>query len=365
VRETFLVTGGAGFIGSHLVDALTASGRRVVVLDDFSTGRIENLEQAMKSGMVEVVEGSTCDSELVDRAIAEADACFHLASAVGVELIVEQTLDSLIQNVRGSENVLVAAADHGTRLLFASTSEIYGKDSEGALSEESDRHLGPLQKSRWSYAVSKGFGESLAYALHHERGAEMLVARIFNTVGPRQSGNYGMVLPRFVRQALDGEDLTVHGRGVQSRCFVHVLDTVDALLRLIDRDAALGAAWNVGSDQEVEIIELARRVIASADSPSGVRLVPFDDAYGEGFEELGRRRPDASALRELTGWVPTLTLDDAIADVISFERERGVPSAAMNGHSERSAAQVAERSAAQAAFPAAAPTSAGRSPDDG
>ena len=319
----YLITGGAGFIGSHLVDALVAKGDAVVVVDDLSTGRLENLAPALTTGRVEFVEGHTGDVELVDDLMASADACFHLASAVGVQLIVDRAYDSLVKNVRGSDVVMHAAAHHGVRLLFSSTSEVYGKNSQGALTEDADRLLGPPQLSRWSYATAKAFGESLAYGLCSEHGARISCVRLFNTTGPRQTGAYGMVLPTFVRQALANEDLTVHGDGVQTRCFAHVSDAVRALLTLIDREDVVGRVFNVGAGNEMPIIELARRVIERSGSTSEIILVPFDEAYGAGFEELGRRKPDTSSLTELTGWRPELSVDDAIDDVIAYEREAG------------------------------------------
>jgi UDP-glucose 4-epimerase len=322
-----LVTGGAGFVGSHLVDALVGRGDRVVVLDDLSTGRASNLEGALRSGRVEFIEGSTTDADLVESAVADADRCFHLASAVGVELIVDNELESLRANVRGAENVLLACAETGVSVLVASTSEVYGKHSDGPLHELSDRVLGPPQLSRWSYATAKSFAEALAYGLHRERGVDTRVARLFNVVGPRQTGAYGMVLPRFVQQAIDGEDLTVYGDGVQTRCFCHVADVVEALLLLIEADGAVGRPFNVGADTEISITELARRVIERSDSRSAIRFVPFEAAYGDGFEELGRRRPDTSALRALTGWEPLLTLEDAIDDVITSARAAATPAA--------------------------------------
>jgi UDP-glucose 4-epimerase len=335
-----LVTGGAGFVGSHLVDALVARGDWVVVLDDLSTGRFANLAPAIQSGRVEFVEGSTSDAELVAELVGDADVCFHLASAVGVHLVVENELDSLLRNVRGAENVLTACADSGTRVLIASTSEVYGKHSDGPLHELSDRVLGPPQLSCWSYATAKSFAEALAYALHRERAAETIVARLFNVVGARQTGAYGMVLPRFVRQALDGEDLTVYGDGVQSRCFSHVADVVEAMLVLVDTDAALGRPFNIGADTEIAITELARRVLERCKSTSGISFVPFEDAYGEGFEELGRRKPDASALRALTGWEPLLTLDEAIDDVVAYELAGWEPDTIGAGRAQAEAARL-------------------------
>ena len=331
-----LVTGGAGFIGSHLVDALIERGHFVTVLDDLSTGSLRNLEMASRTGRLQFVEGTTSDAELVEELLSEADVCFHLASAVGVQLIVDNGVSSLLRNVHGAENVLSAAARHDVRVVFASTSEVYGKDSQGALHEESDRLLGPPQLSRWAYAISKEFGESLAFGLHREEGAESIVVRFFNTTGPRQTGKYGMVLPRFVGQALTGQNVTVYGDGVQSRCFAHVQDTVDALLALIDRDDAVGRAFNIGSDHEVPIVELARQVIERSHSGSEIEFIAFDDAYGEGFEELGRRKPDTTALNELTGWEPTLTLDDIIDDTADYQRWVGGIPATVNGRRFRS-----------------------------
>jgi UDP-glucose 4-epimerase len=320
-----LVTGGAGFIGSHLVDALAARGDRVTVLDDLSTGRLENLSQWSDSDAVEIVEGSTRDAALVDELVEPSELVFHLASAVGVQLIVDRPLDSLLGNVRGTEHVLCSAAGHGRKVLFTSTSEVYGKNSIGALTEDADHILGSPFKSRWAYAIAKGFGEALAHGLFQAHAAQVVVARLFNCVGPRQTGQYGMVVPRFVRQALAGEDITVFGNGTQTRCFAHVADTVRALLQLSEHPEAVGKVFNVGADQELPIIELARRVTERCGSESRVQLVPYEDAYGAGFEELGRRKPDTSALHELTGWTATRTIDDAIDDVILHEQSRPSP----------------------------------------
>lgn len=252
--------------------------------------------------------------------MAQVDGCFHLASAVGVQLICDRPLDSLLKNVRGCDVVIEAAARRGVRLLYTSTSEIYGKDSVGSLSEESDRLLGSPQKGRWSYATAKVFGEMLAYGYAREHGAEATVVRLFNTVGPRQTGVYGMVVPSFVRQALRGEDLSVYGDGTQSRCFAHVFDSVGAIVSLFHNDGALGEVFNVGATMEITISELAQRVIERTESTSQITYVPFEEAYEEGFEELGRRKPDTTALEELTGWRPELTIDDAIDDVAAYMR---------------------------------------------
>jgi UDP-glucose 4-epimerase len=314
------VTGGAGFIGSHLVEALAARGDQVLILDDLSTGDRHNVEHLLHSGSVELVTGSILDAELVDGCVRSADACFHLASAVGVQLVVSQPLDTLLCNVRGTDIVISAAVRHKRRLLFTSTSEVYGKNSEGSLDEQSDRILGSPFKARWGYSTAKAFGEALAHGYSREQGAEIVVARLFNTVGPRQKGAYGMVLPRFVHQALSGEDLTVYGNGTQSRCFVHVADTVHALSLLIESDAALGDVFNVGSSREVPIIELAAKVIDRTGSSSRVQLIPYESAYGEGFEELGRRKPDTSRIERLTGWKVSRSLDETIDDTIAYAR---------------------------------------------
>lgn len=316
-----LVTGGAGFVGSHLVEALTARGDSVLVLDDMSTGSRANLEGAGPD--LEIVEGSILDADLVDDCMRSADLCLHLAAAVGMKLVMAQPLRTLETNVRGNDVVIATAARHRRKLVFTSTSEVYGRNDEGPLAETADGVLGSPFKARWAYAISKSFGEVLAYAHHRETGSPMVVARLFNVVGPGQTGAYGMVLPRFVRQALAGDPLTVYGNGVQSRCFAHVQDVVRALVLLADADEASGGVYNVGSADEVPIIELARRVIERTGSESEVELVPYDEAYGEGFEEMWRRKPDTSELRQLTGWRPELNIDQAIDDVIAWELGAG------------------------------------------
>jgi UDP-glucose 4-epimerase len=315
----YLITGGAGFIGSHVVDGLTTRGDSVLVLDDFSTGDRSNLEHALSSNLLEVVEGSVLDETLVDDCVEAVDACLHLASAVGVQLVVSRPLETLRRSIRGTDIVVSAAARHRRPLTFTSTSEIYGKQSDGAVREDADRILGPPDKLRWSYATAKSFGEALIYSYVREHGCRMTVVRLFNTVGPRQSGAYGMVLPRFVRQALTGNDVTVYGNGTQTRCFAHVLDVVHGILLLLDDERGSGRAFNIGCSTEIPIVELARRVIERTGSDSAIRLVPYEDAYDDGFEELGRRKPDTTALQQLTGWRPSRTVDDAIDDVIAYE----------------------------------------------
>jgi UDP-glucose 4-epimerase len=318
-----LITGGAGFIGSHLAEALRQEGRceSLVLLDDLSTGKAEHIS-ALAGGQADLVQGSVKDPGLVDELMTEADVCVHLASPVGVERVVNDPLETLTSGVEGSNVVIRAAARRDVRLVFSSTSEVYGKRSNGALAEQDDLILGPPSKSRWTYAIAKSYGEALIAGSHDRDGLDGIVARLFNTVGPRQTGRYGMVLPRFVAQALRGEDLTVYGSGAQTRCFTHVHDTVAAILALCDCDQANGRTFNIGSSTPVTIIELARLVIERANSSSGIVLVPYEEAYGDGFEELGRRRPDTTALRHLTGWQPRYTIEDAIDDVIAYERPR-------------------------------------------
>lgn len=318
----YLITGGAGFIGSHLADALVARGDEVLVLDDLSTGNAENVADAVASGRARFVEGSVCDEEVVDECMEWADACFHLASAVGVKLIVDRSVESLSRSVRGSQVITEGAHRLGRRLLYASTSEIYGKNASAGLTEQSDRILGPPSIARWSYSTAKAFGEALTLGYHRERDSDNVVVRLFNTVGPRQTGAYGMVLPRFVGQAIRGEDLTVYGDGSQSRCFSHVYDTIRALVMLMDEEGARGAAFNVGRSTEITILELAETVIEQTGSTSDIRMVPYEEAYGEGFEELGRRCPDTSALEQMTGWRSTRGVEEAIDDVAAFERLR-------------------------------------------
>jgi nucleoside-diphosphate-sugar epimerase len=313
----YLITGGAGFIGSHLADALVARGDTVLALDDLSTGRRQNLEPALGSGAAELVEGSILDRALVEDCVAATDVCLHLAAAVGVELILEQPLSSLLCNVRGSDIVISAVAARGGKALVVSSSEVYGKNSVGPLAETSDRILGPPSTARWAYSTAKAFSEVLANAYGYETDFQSIVVRLFNTVGPRQSGSYGMVLPRLVQQAIAGENLTVYGDGTQTRCFAHVGDVVDAILLLLEAEEAVGKTLNIGSSNEISIRDLAARVIERTGSDSGISLIPYEEAYGKGFEEIGRRHPDLGLIQGITGWSPVRTIDDMIDDVVA------------------------------------------------
>ncbi len=293
-----------------------------MILDDLSTGRVENIEHLLGDSPVQFIEGSVTNAELVDDLMDDTDVCIHLASAVGVQMIVNEPLDTLMRSVRGSNVIMHAASRHDVRVLFSSTSEVYGKHTNGALTEQDDLIFGSPSKGRWTYAIAKTFGEALIHGYHGRHDVDARVVRLFNTVGPRQTGQYGMVLPRFVRQAMRGEDLSVYGTGAQTRCFTHVRDTVAGLMLLADNDEAKGKTFNIGSATPIAVIELARRVIERTESESGIVLVPYDEAYGDGFEELGTRRPDTTALRNLTGWQTRRTVDDAIDDVIAHERGR-------------------------------------------
>lgn len=298
------------------MDVLTARGDEVVILDDLSTGRRSNVEHHLAGGRAELVVGSVLDRPLVEDLMESADACLHLAAAVGVRLVVEQTLDSIRSNALGCDTVMTVAARMGRPLLFSSSSEVYGRGDGTPLQEHAPQSVGYRMHARRAYASSKMYGESLAQSCVRELGSGMVVARLFNVVGPRQTGTYGMVLPRFVGQALEGADLTVFGDGRQSRCFLHVNDAVRALLDLIDSERVAGDVYNIGSPRSIRIVDLAQLVIERTGSSSGIRYVPFDIAYEEGFEDLEHRVPDTGAVRHAIGWEPQRSIEDAVTDVI-------------------------------------------------
>jgi UDP-glucose 4-epimerase len=318
----YVITGGAGFIGSHLADDLLARGEQVTVLDDLSTGSAENIAHLDGHPGFRFRQGTILDHPLVSMLAGQADVIVHLAAAVGVELIVAQPLESLLTNIRGTEIVLDAAARAECNVLVASTSEIYGKNVNGPLHEEADRILGSPFKARWSYSTGKAVDEILARAYWRDRGLPTVVARLFNCVGPRQTGAYGMVIPRFVRQALAGDDVTVFGSGEQRRSFCHVHDVVAALVTLLGEANAVGDVFNVGATNEISMNDLAHDIIRATGSASTIVHVPYDEAYEEGFEDMERRLPDVSKIRNLTGWEPVRTLDDILEDVITWERAR-------------------------------------------
>jgi UDP-glucose 4-epimerase len=311
-----LVTGGAGFIGSHLTERLLTDGHQVTVLDLMTTGRAENLAAVADHPGLEIIRGSVTNSSTVDRCASEVDAVYHLAAAVGLFTILDKTLLSLRTNIRGTENVVDAAYRYGARLLLASTSEVYGKNTKIGLTEDDDRIIGSPLVSRWSYAEAKAVDETLTHIYAKELGLRAVIVRLFNTVGPRQSGRYGMVVPRFIGQALAGEPLTVHGSGQQIRCFCHVADVVPALVALLEDDTATAQVFNLGSSEQVTITELAKRIIAATGSSSEVTYVPYGEAYGEGYEDMLRRVPDCARAQQQIGFRPRRTLDDIIASVI-------------------------------------------------
>lgn len=316
-----LLTGGAGFIGSHLAERLLQAGHEVTLLDNLSTGRYENIAHLDGHPRLRFVVGTILNEFLVDKLVERCDAIFHLAAAVGVELIIQKPLESLMTNIRGSEVILEMAHRYRKKVLIASTSEIYGKNINGPLREDTDRVLGSPLKSRWSYSTSKAVDEILAYVYWKEKGVPTVIVRLFNTVGPRQSGAYGMVLPRFISQALKGEPLLVHGSGKQSRCFLHVTDVVNALVKLIEHPKALGDVFNLGSQEEVTIEALAALVIRLTKSASRIVYVPYEEAYEEGFEDMPRRVPDISKVRDLIGFQPTMNLEEIIQSVVGSMRQ--------------------------------------------
>ncbi len=316
----FLITGGAGFIGSHLVEELLRLNNEVIALDNLSTGRYENVEHLSTNKNFEFVEGDILDTGLVDKLVEKVDNIFHLAAAVGVNLIVNKPLESLTTNIKGSEIVLDAALRYRKKILITSTSEIYGKNMNGPLREDDDRILGSPLKSRWSYSTAKAVDEMLAYIYWKENKLPTIIVRLFNTVGSRQTGAYGMVIPRFVVQALKNEDLTVYGTGKQSRCFLHVKDAVGALVALINETRAIGEVFNVGSQEEITIEALAKKIIELTKSRSKIIYVSYEQAYEEGFEDMQRRVPDITKINKLIGFKPKVDLRGIIKDVMDYYR---------------------------------------------
>ena len=312
----FLVTGGAGFIGSHLVENLITRGGQVVILDDLSTGMPKNL--ANVEGKFIFHKGNILDRSIVEKLVAECDYVIHLAAALGVLNIVKNPLESLKTNLQGSEIVLEACDKFRKPVLIASTSEVYGKNIKEALKETDDRILGHPLKSRWSYSEAKAVDESLAYFYYLENKLPIRIVRVFNTVGPRQVGNYGMVVPRFVNAALKNEPLSVYGTGDQIRCFCHVNDAVRALLLIMDSDKAIGEVFNVGNNQQISIMDLAKKVIEITGSTSSIEKIAYDKAYPEGFEDMQRRVPDISKIKQVLGWSPEINLDQIIKDIAAF-----------------------------------------------
>lgn len=330
-QKRILITGGAGFIGSHLAEALLARGHSVTIIDNLSTGKFENIANLCQHPHFRFAIDSIMNEVVLDRLASECEVIFHLAAAVGVKLIVEQPVQTIETNVNGTMSVLRAAVRYRAKVLIASTSEVYGKGNRVPFSEDDDVVLGPTFRSRWSYAASKMIDEFLALAYHREKGLPIVVFRLFNTIGPRQSGRYGMVVPRFIQQTLEGKPITVYGDGSQSRCFLHVNDAVRALIALAEAETVLGNVYNVGSQEEISIKALAMLVVKTVkqlheegkiqsptrkDSNPQIIYIPYEQAYTSGFEDMARRVPDISKIQRAIGWTPQISLAEAIKDIV-------------------------------------------------
>ena len=316
----YLITGGAGFIGSHLCELLLNQGHRIVVIDDLSTGRLQNIAHLRPLPRFQFVRETILNAQVLDRLTSEADVVVHLAAAVGVQLIVQDPVHTIQTNIMGTEAVLTAAYRYGCKVFIASTSEVYGKGVQVPFREEDDRLMGPTTRSRWAYATSKAVDEFLGLAYYRQFELPVVIGRLFNTVGPRQTGRYGMVVPRLARQALSGEPLTVYGDGTQSRCFCDVADTTRAIAQLCEHEGALGNVFNVGATEEISIRAVAERIIALSGSRSQILFVPYEQAYAPGFEDMQRRVPSLDKIRALIGYSPLYSLDDTLRRVIAFER---------------------------------------------
>jgi UDP-glucose 4-epimerase len=316
-----LVTGGAGFIGSHLVEALLHRGDEVVVLDNFSTGSVRNLSHLAGHPKLEILEESILNRPVVERLVDRADRVFHLAAAVGVKYVVEHPLAALLTNIHGAEYVLEAASRSAKPVILFSTSEVYGKSDAVPFSENHDRVMGPTAVSRWGYASSKAVDEFLAHAYHRERGLPVVIVRCFNTCGPRQSGRYGMVIPRLIRRALAGQPMEVYGDGQQTRCFSYVGDVVRGVLLLADHADAYGQVFNIGTDEEVSVNELAKRIRSVAGSSSPIVHIPYEEIYGQSFEDMRRRVPDLTKITKYVGYRPEVRLDDLLSMTIEHMRQ--------------------------------------------
>lgn len=316
-----LITGGAGFIGSHLADRLIAAGDTVTVIDNLSTGRYKNIAHLDGHPNFHYAIEDIRNIHVLDRLVSECDVIFHLAAAVGVQKIISQPIDTIEVNIGGTEVVLQTARRYRKKVMVASTSEVYGKGIRFPFHEDDDTVLGPTIRSRWSYAASKAIDEFLALAYHREVGLPVVIFRLFNTVGPRQSGQYGMVLPRFVQAALANEPISVYGDGEQQRCFCNVADVVTAIHELSQLPAAVGQVFNIGSNEEITIMDLAQRVRQRTGSQSDIRLIPYDEAYEAGFEDFRRRIPSLDKIRQTTEWEPATSLDTTIDQIIAYYRE--------------------------------------------
>jgi UDP-glucose 4-epimerase len=322
MTEPVLVTGGAGFIGSHLVERLLRAGRHVWVVDDLSTGRLENLAAVRDDPKLHLIVDTILNYPTLSEIMSRVREVVHLAAVVGVKRVLEEPVKTITTNVRGTEIILDLCNKYRTKLFVASTSEIYGKGGD-KLDEDHDRVMGSVRNWRWAYACTKEMDEFLSIAYHAERGLPVIIGRLFNIVGPRQTGQYGMVVPTFVRQALNGEPLTVYGDGSQRRCFCHVEDTIEAICRLMASEEAVGGIFNIGVEEEISMLALAEKIKERTGSKSEVRLVPYEEAYGSGFEDMERRQPDIRRIEALVGWKPTRSLDLIIDETIAYHRSAG------------------------------------------
>ena len=316
-----LITGGAGFIGGHLAEVLLGQGQHVVAVDNLSTGRIENIARLVDDPRFQFVQETVRNEAVMDRLVSQCDTIYHLAAVVGVDLVVKDPVHTIETNLICTEIVLRLARRYRRRVLIASSSEVYGKSTDIPFREDADRVMGPTTKSRWCYAESKAMDEFLALAYHKQFGAPVVICRFFNTVGPRQTGMYGMVIPRLVQQALAEQPLTVYGDGQQTRCFCNVRDTVRAVVALSAEPRATGEIFNVGSNEEITILDLARRILTRSGSRSEIKLIPYNQAYAPGFEDMLRRVPDIHKIKAMMGWQPTISLDETLDEVIAQFRQ--------------------------------------------
>ena len=314
----YLITGGAGFIGGHLAEALIAKGNQVTIIDDLSTGSIDNLAAIIDKPTLKFIEGDVLTMDELETLVSDADYIFHLAAAVGVELVVHDPIKTIETNIHGTERILKAASKFNKRILVASTSEVYGKSTNEQFSESDDLLIGPSSISRWSYACSKLLDEFFVMAYCQKAGLQGTVVRLFNTVGPRQTGQYGMVVPRFVASALKGEDITVYGTGKQTRCFCHVLDTINALQQLATAPDSVGKLFNVGSHNKVSILQLAERIVKQLNSSSKIVFIPYEQAYEKGFEDMLHRAPNTSLIKDFIGWEAERSLEQIIDNVAAY-----------------------------------------------